>query len=61
MSKFVGKFRREKDYSDDFKSSRNLYNERKRKSENAEQKKVKLRRYQEEEYDDDYEYRYYGK
>jgi hypothetical protein len=60
VSKFVGKFRREKDYSDDFKSSRNIYNERKRKSENAEQKKVKLRRYQEEEYDDD-EYRYYGK
>lgn len=65
MSKFVGKFRKEKDYTDDYKSSRNIFNERKRKSEGAEQKKVKLRKLQEDDYAyDDHpyaEYRHYGK
>lgn len=62
MSKFGGKFRREQDYSDDdFKTSRNLYNERKRKSQLAEQKKERMRRYHEDEYDDEYEYGYQRK
>ena len=61
MSKFVGKFRRDEDYSDDYKSSRNIYNERKRKKESAEQKKMK-RRYHEDDYEDDYyDHRHYSK
>lgn len=60
MSKFVGKFRRDEDYSDDYKSSRNIYNERKRKKESAEQKKLK-RRYRDDDYEDEYDNRYYIK
>ena len=60
MSKFVGKFRKDEDYSGDYKSSRNIYNEKKRKKESAEQKKLK-RRYHEDDYEDDYEYNQYVK
>lgn len=60
MSKFAGKFRRDEDYSDDYKSSRNIYNERKRKKESAEQKRMK-RRYREDDYEDDFDNHRYNK
>ena len=58
MSKFSGKYREERDYEDYNKSSKNAYNDRKRKSEIAEQKRKRMRHNQEDDYDDEYEYQY---
>lgn len=49
MTKFVGKFRKQKDYNDDYEFSRNALNNRKRKGVNTEVKKL-LKMYEEEEY-----------
>jgi len=60
VSKFSGKYREERDYEDYNKSSKTAYNERKRKSELAEQKRKRMR-HNPDDYEDEYEYRYYVK
>lgn len=52
MSKFVGKFRHEYDYSDDYDSTKSFIKTKKRKKENAEMRKQRTR----QQYDDDYGY-----
>ena len=49
MTKFVGKFRKQKDYNDDYEFSRNALNNRKRKGDHGEVKKL-LKMYEEEEH-----------
>ena len=49
MTKFVGKFRKQKDYNDDYEFSRNALSNRKRKGVNTEVKKL-LKMYEEEEH-----------
>lgn len=46
MTKFVGKFRKNKDYSDDYDYVRNILHNKKRKDEHAEVKKMKNHEYE---------------
>lgn len=56
MSKIITKFRRDRDYSDDFNFSKR-YTNKKNNNLSSVDKKVKLRKYQEEEsyYGDEYD------
>lgn len=57
MSKFVGKFRQNNEYSDDWNSTKSFNNKRKRKGENSEIRRMKIR----QQYEDDYGYDGYDK
>ena len=46
MTKFVGKFRKNKDYSDDYDYARNFLHSKKRRGEHAEVKKLKNHEYE---------------
>ena len=46
MTKFVGKFRKNKDYSDDYDYARNVLHSKKRRDEHAEVKKLKNYEYE---------------
>ena len=50
MTKFVGKFRKNKDYSDDYIYAKNVLHSKRRRNEHAEVKKLKNH-----EYEDDFE------
>lgn len=52
MSKFVGKFRQERDYSDDWNSTKNFNSKKKRKGENSEIRRMKMQ----QQYEDSYGY-----
>lgn len=55
MSKFVGKFRQDRDYYDDYNSTKSFIKNKKRKTESAEMRKSRIRQSQEEDYGyDDY-------
>lgn len=55
MSKFVGKFRYDNDYSDDYDSTKSFIKTKKRKKENAEIRRMRIRQQQEDDYGyDDY-------
>lgn len=56
MSKFLGKFRKEKDYKDDYANSKNLSSERNRKNLQSEVRKQKMNWEQENFNDDEYVY-----
>lgn len=56
MSKFLGKFRKEKDYKDDYVNSKNASSERNRKSLQSEVRKQKMNWDQENFNDDEYVY-----
>lgn len=46
MTKFVGKFRKNQDYSDDYDYARNILHNKKRRGEHAEVKKLKNHEYE---------------
>ena len=46
MTKFVGKFRKNKDYSDDYDYARNILHNKKRRGEHGEVKKLKNHEYE---------------
>ena len=46
MTKFVGKFRKNKDYSDDYNYARDILHSKKRRDEQAEVKKLKNYEYE---------------
>jgi hypothetical protein len=46
VTKFVGKFRKNKDYSDDYDYTRNILHNKKRRGEHAEVKKLKNHEYE---------------
>ncbi len=46
MTKFVGKFRKNKDYSDDYDYARNILHNKKRRGEHREVKKLKNHEYE---------------
>jgi hypothetical protein len=54
VSKFVGKFRKNQDYNEDYDYARNFLHSKRRRSEHAEVKKIKNN-----EYEDNYEYEEY--
>lgn len=54
MSKFVGKFRKNQDYNEDYDYARNFLHSKRRRSEHAEIKKIKTN-----EYEDNHEYEEY--
>lgn len=56
MSKFLGKFRKDKDYKDDYTNSKNGSGERNRKSLQSEVRKQKMNWDQENFNDDEYLY-----
>lgn len=56
MSKFIGKFRKDKDYKDDYVKSKNGSSERSRKSLQSEVRKQKMNWDQENFNDDEYLY-----
>ena len=49
MGKFVGKFRQDRNYSDDYNSTKNFTKGKKPKSKGSESHKLRVRQYQEEE------------
>lgn len=51
MTKFVGKFRKNKDYNDDYNYAKTFLHNKKRRSEHPEVKK-QLKHWQEEEYEE---------
>lgn len=55
MSKFVGKFRKEKFYSDDYSNSKNSSKEKKTRNSQSDVRKQKMNWEQENFYDDEYE------
>ena len=55
MSKFVGKFRKEKFYSDDYSNSKNSSKEKKNRNSQSDVRKQKMNWEQENFYDDEYE------
>ena len=59
MSKFVGKFRKNKDYKDDYVYAKSFLQNNKRRNEQAEVKRVKTKEY--DEILDSYEDSYYNK
>ena len=59
MSKFVGKFRKNKDYKDDYVYAKSFLQTKKRRNEQAEVKRVKTKEY--DEILDSYEDSYYNK
>jgi hypothetical protein len=46
VTKFVGKFRKNKDYSDDYDYARNILHNKKRRGEHGEVKKLKNHEYE---------------
>lgn len=59
MSKFVGKFRKNKDYKDDYVYAKSFLQTKKRRNEQAEVKRIKTKEY--DEILDSYEDSYYNK
>ena len=59
MSKFVGKFRKNKDYKDDYVYAKSFLQTKKRRNEQAEVKRVKTKEY--DEILDSYENNYFNK
>jgi hypothetical protein len=59
VSKFVGKFRKNKDYKDDYVYAKSFLQNNKRRNEQAEVKRVKTKEY--DEILDSYEDSYYNK
>ena len=59
MSKFVGKFRKNKDYKDDYVYAKSFLQTKKRRNEQAEVKRIKTKEY--DEILDSYEDNYYNK
>jgi len=55
VSKFVGKFRKEKFYSDDYSNSKNSSKEKKNRNSQSDVRKQKMNWEQENFYDDEYE------
>jgi hypothetical protein len=55
VSKFVGKFRKEKFYSDDYSNSKNSSKEKKTRNSQSDVRKQKMNWEQENFYDDEYE------
>jgi hypothetical protein len=55
VSKFVGKFRKEKFYSDDYGNSKNALKEKKNRDSQSDVRKQKMNWEQENFYDDEYE------
>jgi hypothetical protein len=51
VSKFVGKFRKNKDYNDDYNYARSFLHSKKRRGEHPEVKK-QMKHYQDEEYEE---------
>lgn len=56
MSKFVGKFRNNRDYSDEYGSTKSFDKYKKPKNQNAELKKLKFKQYDDEEEMDSFDY-----
>jgi hypothetical protein len=59
VSKFVGKFRKNKDYKDDYVYAKSFLQTKKRRNEQAEVKRVKTKEY--DEILDSYENNYFNK
>ena len=49
MSKMIPKFRKDRDYSDDFNNSKKYYAAKKNNNDSSVDRKIKLRQYQENE------------
>lgn len=55
MTKFVGKFRKNSDYKDDYNYAKSFLKNKKRKDEHSEVKK-QFKQHEKYEFDDDYEF-----